>query len=79
MHGTLKNWLSRQDIEISGAELLSEISEKILSLREAVNAHSQFGGQGFAHCDFLKGKNICNTKRGQIMYLEVPQKQCMRQ
>ena len=40
MHGTLKNWLSRQDFEISGAELLGEIPEKILSIREAVIAHS---------------------------------------
>lgn len=61
--GTIKNWFSRQDLLASSKDYCEVISELPISLREAVNFQSAFGGQGFKKCFCKPAKNQCCTKR----------------
>ncbi|CAF4790934.1 unnamed protein product [Pieris macdunnoughi] len=63
-YGTIQNWFSRQQLQYSDTDntenyivksIDDEISEHLISLREAVASQSPFGGQGFRKCNFLCG------------------------
>ena len=44
----IKTWFARCDFQISGAQILEDIPEKYLSVREAVANESMFGGHGYS-------------------------------
>lgn len=62
-YGTIKNWFSRQDLQYSDTNYADEISDKPISLREAVSSQSPFGGQGFQKCTCKPAVNQCRNNR----------------
>ncbi|GBP77960.1 hypothetical protein EVAR_83208_1 [Eumeta japonica] len=59
----IKNWSSRQELQISNNKYLAEIPPTTISLREAVSKESLFGGQGFHKYACKPAKNQCHTNR----------------
>ena len=61
--GIIKTWFARCDFQISGAQILEDIPEKYLSVREAVANESMFGGQRYSSCKCSVSKIQCQTKK----------------
>lgn len=61
--GIIKTWFSRSDFQISGAQILEDIPEKSISVRQAVAYESKFGGQGYNTCKCSVSKIRCQTKK----------------
>lgn len=63
-HGMLNRWFSRDELISNEASELLEINQNAcISLREAMNKSSAFGGQGFKKCCCKPSKSQCRVNK----------------
>jgi len=63
--GIINTWLRRNVLQTTDAEFLDEVPNTMMTLREMLKKHSQFGGQGYQKC-FCK-TNRCACRKNNVL------------